>query len=185
VPFKPDSDLAKDFESIVDQFPGDGWEVPAQGDKYPGGIDPNGELTTVGTAMKAALANESLLQRTSGKPYTVARLEEEEASWNFRRKGAPALTPEEKALPEAVYAFYQIPNEQLLFGVQIPATSKHRAVTVFAYRDKGLVFLYSLYFFVISLLLFLVHMWLLTRYERKQKERDAELEPSVPVGAGV
>ncbi len=69
-------------------------------------------------------------------------------------------------------------------GVTIPATDDHREVTVFAFRDKGLVFLYSLYFLGVSILGFALHVWLLARLERKQKEREAELEgAAVTVGS--
>jgi replication initiation and membrane attachment protein DnaB len=55
-------------------------------------------------------------------------------------------------------------------------------VVVFAYKNKGKVYLYALYFLIVGLLAFGIHLWLLARYERHQKERESALQsPAQPV----
>jgi len=102
-----------------------------------------------------------------------------EEDYDFRLAGAAEqeaeLTPEEKAVPVATIRFKDGGGGNLLAGIQIPQTDKHAAITVFAYRDKGAVFLPSLYFLVTSLVLFGLHLWLLARDEIKQRTRDAAI----------
>jgi hypothetical protein len=38
-----------------------------------------------------------------------------------------------------------------------------------------------LYFLIVGLLAFGIHLWLLARYEKKQKERESALQPAQPV----
>ena len=51
---------------------------------------------------------------------------------------------------------------------------------VFAYKNKGKVYLYALYFLIVGILAFASHLWLLARYEKKQKERESALQPAQP-----
>jgi hypothetical protein len=171
IPFMSTSDVARlDFPREVADFPGTGWDERRT--VYPGRIDSRGELQGVRTTITTALANEALVQGTGPT---------DEDDWAFRPPGR-ALTPAEEAIPEATIRYRQEGN-RLLFGVTIPATSEHREVTVFAFRDKGLVYLTALMFLVVSLVGFVLHLWLLARHERKQVARDAELEGStVTVG---
>ncbi|HEX9774610.1 MAG TPA: hypothetical protein VGB83_03405 [Actinomycetota bacterium] len=170
VPFLPDSDQAAGFAAELDAFPA-GWDAP--GTIYPGMIDSTGEVQTVRTAIRAAMAN----------LHTVNELDAvEPADWEFRLPGAPAVSDADREKPVAEARYVQTGNT-LLFGVTIPATDKHGEVTVFAYRDKGLVFLYALYFFLVSLIGFVVHLWLLARFEKKQKARDAQMESRTQVQA--
>lgn len=173
VPFTADSEVAQqDFPEAVGEFPtGGGWEEP--GTIYPGEIDSAGELITVSTAVRTALAN---LAHVNELPA------DEPGDWAFRPPGEP-LTDQERQTPVGTIRFRQEGNH-LLFGVTIPATDDHREVTVFAFRDKGLVYIYSLYFLLISIAGFALHLWLLVRHERKQEETDQQLESeTVTVGS--
>jgi hypothetical protein len=171
VPFLPDSEVARlDFPSAVGSFP-DEWEEI--GTIYPGKIDSAGELERVRSEVTRALANLAVVNETKGT---------ESSDWTFRLPG-PALTEAERAIPVGTVR-YRFESSRLLFGVTIPATDVHREQTVFAYRDKGLVYLYALYFFLASLAGFVSHMWLLARNERKQEREDRELEAET-VTAGV
>lgn len=162
VPFDPQSEVAKqDFPTAVESFP-NGWDEIGQ--IYPGKIDSQGEFERLRGTISGALANRALVDET-GEPTTTA-------GWAFRLPG-PEVVP--SGNPVGRVRYLQDGNT-LLFGVTIPATDDHREVTVFAYRDKGLVYLYALYFLMVSVAGFIVHLWLLTRAERKQNEQDAALE---------
>lgn len=170
IPFFPDSEFAGDFDADLATFPGgDGWE-PA-GTVFPGKVDTQGEFESVRSTVTNRLADFA----------KVNDLEAKEASdWSFRDRTKPPVTPDEKELAPAVVAFNQVGSTKLIVGIEIPATSAHRKVTVFAYRDKGLVFLPSLMFFLVSLGMFILHTWLLGRYEREESEREAASKPLVP-----
>lgn len=171
VPFTQDSEVARqDFPTAVDSFP-QGWDEP--GEIYPGRLDSNGEFQSVSSAVKAALANEAHVEDLAA---------DEPSDWNFRLPGPP-LTPAERQTPVGTVRF-TFEQNRLLFGVTIPATDLHREVTVFAYRDKGLVYLQALMFLIVSFAGFIGHLWLLARLERKQEQRDAALEQET-VTAGV
>jgi hypothetical protein len=163
VPFLQDSEQGQEFRDEIARFP-EGWDQP--GKVYPGKIDSKGEFDTVKTLVQEAVAR---LAEESGLPAT------DKEDWAFRLPGSEALTPQEKEIPEALAVRYYQKDTPLLFGVTIPASEDHREITVFAFRDKGRVFLYSLYFLIISILSFIFHLWLLARYERKEKERDAAI----------
>lgn len=169
IPFKADSEVAAEFRQIIDDFP-NGWDVPdpATPKEYPGKISGEGEVTAATHAIQAALANDDLVNE---RPNT------ESDDWAFRRPGVPPVTPAERALPVGTIG-YRFVGESgpLIFGVTIPATDDHREVTVFAYRDEGLIYLYSVYFLVVSLLIFVLHLWLLARHELRSRAREAQLD---------
>jgi hypothetical protein len=177
VPFLANSEFGADFREQIATFP-DGWDAP--GEKYfgnpdkgkTGSIDSAGEIETIKTVLRPALAG-----YFQARPQLGGTVKEED--YDFRIPGTAAqeaaLTAEEKAVPAAVVRFEDAGGGNLLGGFQIPAVSgKHPAITVFAYRDKGAVFLPSLYFLMTSLVLFALHLWLLARDEIKQRARDAE-----------
>jgi hypothetical protein len=177
IPFTPTSEVAKeDFAAEIAKFP-NGWQTMtfknADGtvaDRiYPGKIDAKGELETIRALVTDA---EARLAKTNGLAATAS------ADWTFRAAGVTAATAEEKKLPPAEVRFLFV-RGKVLFGAIIPATSKHPETTVFAYRDKGLVFLYSLYFLFLSLIAFAVHLGLLARLEQREKEERAKLEPAL------
>lgn len=175
IPFIVGSEFAQDFTEDIDRFP-EGWDRP--GKKYfgnpdeqqTGAIDSIGEIDTIKGAIEPALAGYfQRLGTGSAKP----------ADYNFRIE-LPAeqeakLTPEERAVPVAIVRFKDVGGGQLLFGARIPAVAgKHPEITVLALRDKGTVFLPSLYFLIASVVLFALHLWLLARDEIRQKAREAE-----------
>lgn len=165
VPFLADSDQGREFAAIVGRFP-NGWDpLGKEGKEYPGKINSRGEFDIIKTALADSLA---ALARTQGLPG------KDKVDWDVRLKGSPALTEADKAIPEVEPFFYQN-GTPLLAGMRIPATDKHREVLVFAFRDKGRVFLYALYFVIFGILGFAFHVWLLSRYERRQKLLDAEM----------
>lgn len=171
IPFRPDSPVGQqDFSESVESFP-EGWDEP--GKIYPGNIDSAGEFERVRSGVIAALANDARVDDTPGK---------EASDWMFRLPG-PALTGAERAIPQGTVR-YRFDSNRVLFGVTIPATDEHPEVTVFAFRDKGLVYLYALYFLIVSLGGFALHLWLLARNELKQAAKDRELEAET-VTAGV
>ena len=174
VPFLSSSEFAQDFKADVGAFP-NGWDAP--GKKYFGNPDKNntgaiesaGEIETLKGIIRPALAG--YFQRTGGSA--------KDEDYEFRVAGSAAqeaeLTPQERAVPIATIRFKDAGGGNLLVGLAIPQTDKHPAITLFAYRDKGAVFLPSLYFLVTSLVLFGLHLWLLARDEIKQKTRDAAI----------
>lgn len=165
VPFLPDSEQAGDFKPALDVYP-NRWD--ATGTVYPGMIDSKGEMENVRTIVGGALAR---LAEKQGTGATSAD------DWRFFPSDQTPQTDLDKELPKATVRFYRSGSTPLLFGVTIPATDKHPEVTVFAYRDKGLVFLNALYFLIASLLGFVVHLWLLARHERKQTAQAEERTP--------
>jgi len=182
VSFKPDSAAAQDFAAEIATFP-QGWDLPGQ--EYPGKIESIGETDTVGSDIRAALARDAA---EKGLPA------DEPAHWAYRLGSAESVKPGEENLPVAEARFLQR-GTRLLFGVRIPALSEaqakvaqlapHREVTVFAYREKGKVFLYPLYFLIVSILGFALHLWLLARYEIKHERTDEEDEPAPQTPATV
>ncbi|MFN2615408.1 MAG: hypothetical protein ABR552_11410 [Actinomycetota bacterium] len=171
IPFTPSSQVAReDYASDVSSFP-NGWDALPQGGTkvYPGKIDARGEFEVLRTKIEkseAALAAKQNEQAT------------DPGDWAFRLPGPPA-TPDEASIPPASAIRYKFVGGRLLFGATIPATAKHPETTVFAYRDKGLVFLYSTYFFLISLIALIVHLMLLARAETRENEERARLEPAL------
>jgi hypothetical protein len=167
VPFLSTSDQGKVFADTLSTFPSGATWKPI-GTLFSGNIDSKGEFATVRTVVQDALASLDAKQKL---PAT------DPADWAFRAAGVPPATPDEEPLPQARVAFSKT-GTPLLFGVDIPASAKHPEIVVFAYKNKGKVYLYALYFLVISLLAFAFHLWLLGRHEQKQKEREAALQPS-------
>lgn len=159
VPFKADSAQAQEFQQALNSFPTD-WDEP--GNKYPGEVDSTGEFDTVKTVIQDALARDA--EENDLPPNSPA-------DWDFALPGA-APPDEGEPPPTATARFIQADDDTLLFGVTIPATDAHREVTVFALRDKGQVFLYSLYFLVVSVIGFAIHLWLLVRYERNHEPAE-------------
>jgi hypothetical protein len=186
VPFLPNSEYASDFKAQIATFPS-GWDEP--GKKYfgnhdrkqTGAIDSVGEIDTIKGLIEPELAGYfQKLKTGSAVP----------GDYNFRRelsdKEFAKLTDEEKKLPIAVVRFKDAGGGGLLFAASIPATAKHPAVTVLAYRDKGTVFLPALEFLAVSVILFGLHLWLLARDEIKQRARESETATTVTtVRAGV
>ena len=188
VPFLADSEFGADFRDLTGEFP-EGWDAP--GKKYfgnsdeanTGAIDAIGEIDTVKGLLLPALAGYGQEQ---GFPS------QEAADYDFRLPSkTPAdeakLTAEERAIPVAEVRFEDAGGGELLIGVRIPGVSdKHPEVTIFAFRDKGAIFLPSLYFLVVSIFLFALHLWLLARDEIKQRARDAEtVTTPTKVGTGA
>lgn len=176
IPFLPESEFAADFKDEIPTFP-NGWDAP--GKKYfgntdkqqTGAIEATGEIDTIKGLLLPALAGYFQARPGSGGSSNPA-------DYDFRLQGTAAqeakLTPEEKAIPVAIARFKDVSKGELLVGVQIPAVpGKHPAITVFAFRDKGTIFLPSLYSLLIALILFSLHLWLLARDEIKQRARDA------------
>jgi hypothetical protein len=176
IPFLAESEFGEDFREATSTFPSD-WDEP--GKKYfgnndkdqTGAIDAAGEIDTIRGTLEPALAGYAQEQ---GFPS------EEPEDYSFRlpskdQAAEDALTPEEKAVPVGTVRFRDAGGGRLLFAVRIPAVpDTHPEITVFAFRDKGVVFLPSLYFLVTSVFLFALHLWLLARDEIKQRARDAE-----------
>jgi hypothetical protein len=187
VPFLGNSEFASDFKADVASFP-NGWDQP--GKKYfgnpdkgkTGAIDSVGEFDTIKGIVEPALAGYF-------QAHPDLKGSEKPEDYNFRRELAAAqeakLTDEEKAVPVATVRYKDGGGGALLFGASIPASAKHPAITVFAYRDKGTVFLPSLYFLVTSLVLFALHLWLLARDEIRQRSREAETATTVTTTAKV
>ena len=166
IPFTPTSDQAKVFSDTLNNFPnGPTWKPI--GTLFSGNIDSKGEFATVRTLVEESLAALAAKQKTQAT---------DPKDWNFRAAGVPPSTPDEEPFPQAKVAFSKT-GTPLIFGADIPATSKHPEVLVFAYKNKGKVYLYALYFLIVGILGFAVHLWFLARYERHQKEREAALQP--------
>ncbi len=167
IPFLASSDQGKVFADTLNTFPNGSTWKPI-GTLFSGNIDSKGEFTVVRNLVEeslAALAAKQKLQAT------------DPSDWNFRAAGVPPATPDEESYPQAKVA-YSKTGTPLLFGVDIPATAKHPEVVVFAYRNKGKVYLYALYFLIVGIIGFAVHLWFLARYEQHQKEREAALQPA-------
>lgn len=187
VPFLADSEFGADFRDAIADFP-DGWDAP--GKRYfgnndaenTGAIDASGEIDTIKGLLQPALAGYGQQQ---GFPS------EKPVDYDFRIPLSPEaeakLTAEEKAIPVAVVRFKDVGGGELLVGVRVPGVAgKHPEITAFAFRDKGAIFLPSLYFLVASIFLFSLHLWLLARDEIKQRARDAETATTpTKVGAGT
>jgi hypothetical protein len=180
VPFTTDSAAAGDFKDAIASFPSKGWDVLTEtGKVYPGKIDAKGEFENVRSAVRNAEAALALKQELTKKFKPE--------DWNFRASEIPPTTPDEKdpkKFPAATVAYRQ-QGQTLLFGARIPATATHPETLVFAYRDKGKVFLTALYFLIVSILGFILHLWLLGRTENKQREREAALTSQEPQPVGV
>ena len=186
IPFLADSEFGQDFTDDIAEFP-QGWDEP--GKKYfgnndkdnTGAIDAAGEIATIKGVLEPALAGYGQQNDFSEDP----------ADYDFRLPPASPedearLTAEEKAIPVATVRFKDAGAGRLLFGVRIPGVAgAHPELTVFAMRDKGTVFLPSLYFLVASVFFFALHLWFLARDEIKQRARDAETAATptkVPTG---
>jgi hypothetical protein len=174
IPFLPTSEFAADFRDDLAEFP-EGWDVP--GKKYfgnkdkdqTGAIDSVGEIDSIKAIIRESLAGYFQKQGTGS---------DKAIDYDFRLPTTAEkernLTEAERAVPVATVRFRDVGSGQLIFGVTIPGVGgKHPEVTVFALRDKGTIFLPSLYFLVISVLMFALHLWLLARDEIRQRARDA------------
>jgi hypothetical protein len=181
IPFLPTSEFAADFSDEIKAFP-DGWDAPGKkyfgnpDKKQTGAIDSVGEIDSIKGLIEPALAG--YFQQHPDLKGSV-----DPNDYNFRRELPPdqeaKLTPEEKAVPVAIIRFKDAGKGRLVFGATIPASDKHPQITVFAFRDKGTVFLPSLYFLVTALFLFALHLWLLARDEIRQRAREAETATTV------
>jgi hypothetical protein len=166
VPFLPGSEFASDFQASIDSFPtGDGWEPI--GTIFPGNVDTNGEFEIVRNEVTTALADLAVVQELDAT---------EPADWLFYDREKGPLTPiEEEAAVAATVKFNQAASTKLIAGIRIPATEDHREMTVFVYRDKGLVFMPSLLFLIVSVLGFVLHTWLLGRYDEEERQREEQM----------
>jgi len=213
VVFLADSEQGLEFDEEIAAFPADRsvqapdagsfgsgeWRVPNANEQYPGQINVEGELDGLKSVLLPALAGYFQQQETgSANP----------SDYQFRLEGREP-TPDQAALPVARVAFHPNgdvrtidsgtqevletddvgdPSDRLLAGIDIPATANHPAIRVFAYRNKGQVFMASAQWMIISVILFVVHLWWLARFENKQKRREAELaagtSPREPVATG-
>lgn len=171
IPFLPDSEFAESFGGTIDNFPdGAGWQPT--GTVFPGNVDSAGDFETVRTVVAQALTDLALVQGTDAT---------EVGDWLFRDASREPLTPEEETYSEATVAFNQAASTKLIMGVTIPATDVHPEVTVFAYRDKGLVFLPTLIILLVSLAGFVLHVWLIARAEAEEKAREKAMGAPIPV----
>jgi hypothetical protein len=189
IPFLADSEFGADFRADIATFP-DGWDEP--GKKYfgnrdakqTGAIDSLGEIDSIKLLLREALAGYFQRQGTGSA---------DPEDYDFRLPATPEqeakLTEAERAVPVATVRFKDAGQGRLLFGATIPAVpGKHPETTVFALRDKGTVFLPSLYFLLTSVALFALHLWLLARDEVRQRAREAAVaaQPTtVSTRAGV
>lgn len=175
IPFVNDSEQGQEFQDATSKFPTDWRSITAKTTHvFPGNIDARGEFDTLQTLIAKSLAAR-VREQNEKLPAEQQGLAVRAKDWDFRLPDSEAITDEEKAVPIAQVAFYQ-EDTPLLFGVRIPATDKHGEVTVFAFRDKGRTFLYSLYFLIVGIVGFIVHVWLLGRTELRQREREANEE---------
>lgn len=170
IPFLAESEYGGDFTEFTARFPNE-WDQPGQ--KYfgnsdgTGAIDATGEVSSIKGVLLPALAGYGQQQG-----FSAVSLD-----YDFRLPVADEskLTAEEKAIPVATLRFEDAGSGELLAGLRIPGVEgKHPEITVFALRDKGAIFLPPLYFLVVSIFLFSLHLWLLARDEIKQRARDAE-----------
>ena len=212
VVFLADSEQGLEFADEIKTFPADrsvqaekggtfpktAWRLPNAEEHYPGQISAEGELDNIKAVAFASLAGYFQKQGT-GSP--------DPADYKFRLEGRKPA-PDETALPVARVAFYPngpvqlinsetqnlegeipAPNaaDRLLAGIDVPATGKHPAFRIFAFRDKGRVFQASAEWLLASIILFALHVWWLGRFENRQKRREAELaagtSPREPVPA--
>lgn len=199
IPFTAESEQGKDLSRVLKTYP-DGWDpIVTKNDtgdlissKYPGNIDARGDFEQIRTSVSAALARaaerdaEKLPAAEKGKALT------EPENWLFIASDIGPATPDERDLPQAKVRFH-FEGTRLFFGATIPAVSAsecvrpdgskitnckpHPEVTVFAFRDKGKVYLQGLVFLIVSILAFFSHMILIARYEAKQKAEEAALTP--------
>ena len=169
IPFIADSEQGHEFTRELDTFPQD-WDKA--GKQYAGGIDSGGEIDNVRGILTAALATRAKAQ---GLQAT------DPADWNFLAEGRKPSSPDEEALPVATVRFLQR-GTPLLFGITIPGTAKHPAVTVFAFRDKGQIFKPSAMFLGVSVVMFALHLALLAREDERDKrlERASATSPGEP-----
>lgn len=213
VVFLADSEQGLEFKDEIAAFPADRstvlpksgavqgteWRVPAADEMYPGQINVDGEIDAIKNALFPALAGYFQQQETGSS---------DPADYQFRIEGR-APTPDEEALPVARVLFFpngdvhkvdpgtqavtetfdvQDASHRLVAAIDLPANADHPAIRVFAYRNKGQVFMASLQWMVISVILFVLHVIWLGRYENKQKRREAELAagttPREPVTTG-
>lgn len=155
MPFLATSEQAADFPATKD-FP-QGWDK-AGARKYPGGIDAAGEITSIKATWEVALSERAAAQGTSGTSP---------ADWDFRTTTV-AATAEEAKLPVG-NVFFKEDGHHLIVGVSIPATDKHPAQTVFAYRDKGQIFYWAAIILGASILLFAASVYSLAQMEKKKQ----------------
>lgn len=189
IPFTAESEQGKDLKDVLATYP-DGWDKI--GTKYPGNIDSRGDFEQVRAAVTEALARGQARDAETLPPAEKGRALVKPANWLFVSSDIPPATPEEKELPAATVRYF-FKGTRLFFGATIPAVTAddcvrangskvtnckpHPAVTVFAMRDKGKVYLQGLVFLVVSLLAFFSHLVLIARFEARQKAEEAALTP--------
>lgn len=203
IPFTAESEQGKDLTRVLDSYP-DGWDRIVKKDDngelvsttYPGNIDSRGDLEQIRTSVTRALARaaERDAEKLPANQKSAALTKPE--NWLFIAADIGPATPEERELPAADVR-YIFEGTRLFFGATIPAVTEaqcvkpdgakvanckpHQEVTVFAFRDKGKVYLQGLMFLLVSLLAFFSHLALIARFESKQKASDAALalEPAL------
>ncbi len=192
VPFTPDSQVAKqDFADAVACFPSCWEKVDPKNPKiYPGNISAIGEEINVISHISSAEA--ALAKKQGLDAIHPAYPGDLENDWAFRDSNVPPAVQGDLTPPAEVF-FKQVGGHfqaHLLFGAIIPSvddalaaklgTKPHPQVTAFAYRDKGVVFLYALEFLIVFIILFAIHLVLLSRYETTQRKRDEEQAEQTP-----
>ena len=189
VPFLADSEFGADFRDLTGEFP-EGWDAP--GKKYFGNSDKENTGADRRRPVRSTPSRASLLPALAGYGQEQGFPSEDPDDYDFRLPPTTPddeakLTPEERAIPVAEVRFKDAGGGELLVGVRIPGVAgKHPEITIFAFRDKGAIFLPSLYFLVVSIFLFALHLWLLARDEIKQRARDAEtVTTPTKVGTGA
>jgi hypothetical protein len=204
IPFTAESEQGKDLRRVLSTYP-DGWDPIVSEDaegtlvsvKYPGNLDSRGDFEQVRTSVTEALARAAERDAEKLPPAEAATALKKPANWMFRAAAIPPATPDERDLPAADVRYY-FEGTRLFFGATIPAVTAddcvradgskitnckpHPEITVFAFRDKGKVYLQALMFLIVSLLVFFSHLMLLGRYEAKQKAEEAAMTPE-PVNA--
>lgn len=197
VPFLVDSEQGTVFSSNLSAFPkgekpAGGWRLPSASEVYPGNLTSLGELDNARPIIQDALAGYFQRQGTgSSKPedyqffpaFQTPKTKEEIALAEKYGKARVFFMPNGNVndvdpKTEKVRKSFNPPNasEQMLVGIVYPAVKDlHPAITVFAYRNKGQIFMASLQWMVASIVLFALHLWWLGRFERKQKVREAQL----------
>jgi hypothetical protein len=172
-----------------------GWIEICTEDLAPGKITAAGELDSIKNVLRPALAGYFQRQKTgSSNP----------ADYDF---DVPGVTTDTPTIPDAIAGIYpegsvlQLdpdskpnwliqrkaakvikpprPAKRLLIGIALSSSAKHPSLNAFGFHDKGRVFQPAAMFLAVAVILFAFHLSMLARYERKQKQREAELSRPV------
>jgi hypothetical protein len=189
---KPGEQLEPLVTPCQERIQAGGWMEICTEDLAPGKITAAGELDSIKNLLRPALAGYFQRQKnnSSAKPEdyefevpgvtadtveipnaiagiypngNVLQLDPEaEPNWLIQRKARKLIEPPRTA-------------HRLLIGIAMPRTPKHPSIDVFGFHDKGRVYQPAAMFLAVSIILFGFHLFMLSRFERKQKIREAEL----------